>query len=196
MLLTEAVSLVGALRRVAARQFNTRSWRFLFLLVFLGASVLSGAVGVLTPDIVLPHDRGDESRANLSLSSPQITWTPASIDEERGLGQTKSKTVSFSSSENLENVEIYVSPGLRRLVRVHPTRLQRVEQGQNILVSITIAASATTSLGKANGSIQLVRNSLRPDVLFESLPVTVLVTGAPFPLDPGVPAKGILAGSR
>jgi hypothetical protein len=87
MLLTEAVSLVGALRRVAARQFNTRSCRF--LLVFLGASVLGGAVGVLTPDVVLPHDRGDGSRSNLSLSSPQITWTPASIDEERGLGQTK-----------------------------------------------------------------------------------------------------------
>jgi hypothetical protein len=130
MLFTEAVSLVGALRRAGARQLNTRSCRVPFLLVFLGISVLGGAVGVLTPDIVLPHDRGDGSRSNLPLWSPQITWTPASIDEERGLGQTKSKTVSFSSSENLVNVEIYVSPGLRRLVRVHPTRFQRVDQGR------------------------------------------------------------------
>ena len=196
MLLTEAVSLVGALRRLAARQFNIRSCCVPFLLMFLGASVLGGAVGVLTPDIVLSHDRGDGSRSNLSLSSPQITWTPASIDEERGLGQTKSKTVSFSSSENLENVEIYVSPGLRQLVRVHPTRFHRVDQGQNILVSITIVAPLTTSLGKANGSIQLVRNSLRPGVLFDPLPVTVLVNVAPFPSDPGVPGKSILAASR
>jgi hypothetical protein len=93
-------------------------------------------------------------------------------------------------------VEIYVSPELRRFVRVHPTRFQRVDQGQNIFVSITIAPSATASLGKANGSIQLVRNSRRPDVLFELLPVTVLVTGAPFPSDPGVQGEGILAGSR
>ena len=196
MLLTEAVSLVGALRRIAAPQFNTRSCRFPVLLVFLGASVLGGAVLVSVPDIVLSHDRGDEGRLNRHVLSPQITWTPASIIEERGLGQTKSKTVSFSSSENLENVEIYVSPELRRLVRVHPTRFHRVDQGQNISVSITIAASATASLGKASGSVQLVRNSLRLDVLFEPLPVTVLVTGAPFPSDPGDPGKGILAGSR
>ncbi len=147
------------------------------------------------PDIVLPHDRGDEGRLNRHLRSPQITWTPAAIVEARGLGQTKTQTVSFVSSENLVNVEIYVSPEVRRLVRVHPTRFQRVDQGQNISVSITIAASATTSLGKANGSVQLLRNDLWPAVLFESLPVTVLVTAVPFSPDPGVP-EAILAGSR
>jgi hypothetical protein len=116
--------------------------------------------------------------------------------EERGLGQTKSRTVSFSSAENLVNVEVYVSPELRRLVRVHPTRFQRVDQGQSISVSITIAASATTSLGKASGSVQLVRNDLRPEVLFESLPVTVLVTAVPLSPDPGAPGRAILAGGR
>jgi hypothetical protein len=114
--------------------------------------------------------------------------------EERGLDQTKTETISFSSSGDLVNVEIYVSPELRRLVRVHPTRFQRVDHGQNISVSITIAASATTSLGKASGSVQLVRNDLRPEVLFEPLPV--LVTVVPLSPDPGFPGKAILAGSR
>ena len=190
MLLTTAFSLAGALRRAGGRTL-----RLPLLSALLGVSILAGAVFVSVPGIVLPHDRGDEGRLNRHVLSPQITWTPASIVEERGLGQTKSETISFSASANLVNVEIYVSPELRRLVRVHPTRFRRVDQGQNISVSITIAASATTSLGKASGSVQLVRNDLRPEVLFEPLPVTVLVTAVPFSPDPGVP-EAILAGSR
>jgi len=195
MLLTRAFFLVGALSRAGARYLNTRTSRLPLLPAVLGVSVLAAAVFVWMPDIVLPHDRGNEARLNRHLRSPQITWTPAAIVEERGLGQTKSQTISFVSAENLVNVEIYVSPEVRRLVRVHPTRFRRVDQGQNISVSITIAASATTSLGRANGSVQLVRNALRREVLFESLPVTVLVTAVPFSPAPGVP-EAILAGSR
>jgi hypothetical protein len=195
MLLTKAFSFVGALRRAGARYLNARTSSLPLLPALLGVSVLAGTVFVWVPDIVLPHDRGDEARLNRHLRSPQITWTPAAIVEERGLGQTKAQTVSFVSSENLVNVEIYVSPELRRLVRVHPTRFQRVDQGQNISVSITIAASATTSLGKASGSVQVMKNDLRLEVLFEPLPVTVLVTAVPFSPDPGVP-EAILAGSR
>jgi hypothetical protein len=194
MLLTTAFSLLDALRRAGRRHLNTGTFRLPLLPTLLGVTVLAGSVFVLMPDIVFPHDRGDEGRLNRHLRSPQITWTPASIVEERGLGQTKTETISFSSSGNLVNVEIYVSPELRRLVRVHPTRFQRVDQGQNISVSITIAASATTSLGKASGSVQLVRNDLRPEVLFEPLPV--LVTVVPLSPDPGFSGKAILAGSR
>jgi hypothetical protein len=158
------------------------------LFVLVVSSGLASAQGLTTAS---PEQVGLSS-----VRSGQITWTPASMIEERGLGQTKSQTVSFSSAENLVNVEIYVSPELRRLVRVHPTRFQRVDHGQSISVSITIAASATTSLGKASGSVQLVRNDLRPEVLFESLPVTVLVTAVPLSPDPGVLGKAILAGGR
>jgi hypothetical protein len=193
MLLTTAFSLVGALRRAGARYLNTRTFRPPLLTTLHGVFLLAVAVFVLVP-VVLPHDRGDEGRLN--RQSPQIRWTPASIVEERGPGQTKSQTVSFSSSGNLGTVEIYVSPELRRLVRVHPTRFQRVDQGQNMLVSITIAASATTSLGKTSGSIQLMRNDLWTEVLYEPLPVTVLVTVMPLSPDPGVPGQAILAGSR
>ena len=193
-MLTKAFFLVGALRRAGARYLNTRTSRLPLLPAVLEVSVLAAAVFVWMPDIVLPHD-GDEGRLNRHLRPPQITWTPASIAEERGLGQTKTQTVSFSSSRNLVNVEINVSPELRRLVRVHPTRFQRIDQGQNISVSITIAASATTSLGKASGSVQLMRNDLRPEVLFEPLPVTVLVTAVPSSPDPGVP-EAILAGGQ
>jgi hypothetical protein len=196
MLLTTPFALVGALRRARARYLDTRTCRLPLLSALLGASILAGAVLVSAPDIVLSHDRGDEGRLNRHVRSGQITWTPASMIEECGLGQTKSQTVSFSSAENLVNVEIYVSPELRRLVRVHPTRFQRVDHGQSISVSITIAASATTSLGKASGSVQLVRNDLRPEGLFESLPVTVLVTAAPLSPDPGAPGRAILAGGR
>jgi hypothetical protein len=195
MLLTTAFSLVGALRRARVRYLNTRTFRLRLLPTLLGISVLAGVVFVWVPDIVLPHDRGDEARLNRQLRSPQVTWTPASIVDERGLGQTKTQTVSFSSSRDLMNVEIYVSPELRRLVRVHPTRFERVDHGQNISVSITIAASATTSLGKTSGSVQLMRNDLRPEVLFEPLPMTVLVTVMPLSPDPGVP-EAIFAGSR
>jgi len=135
MLLTRAFFLVGALSRAGARYLNTRTSRLPLLPAVLGVSVLAAAVFVWMPDIVLPHDRGNEARLNRPLRSPQITWTPAAIVEERGLGQAKTQTVSFVSSENLVNVEIYVSPEIRRLVRVHPTRFQRVDQGQNVLVS-------------------------------------------------------------
>jgi hypothetical protein len=195
MVLTEAVSLVGALRRTGARYLNTRTFRRPHLTTLQGISLLAMAVFVLVPDIVLPHDLGDEARLNRHLRSPQITWTPAMIVEERGLDQTKAQTVSFGSSENLANVEIYVSPELRRLVRVHPTRFQHVDQGQNAWVAITITTSATTSLGKVSGSIQLMRNDLRLEGLDELLPVTVLVTAVPLSPDPGVP-EAIFAGSR
>ena len=194
MRLTTAFSFVGALRRAGARYLNTRTARLRLLPVLLGVAVLAGVVFVWMPDIVLPHDRGDDGRLNRHLQPPQITWTPTAIVEERGIGQTTSQTVSFVSSENLVNVEIYVSPELRRLVRVHPTRFQRVDQGQNISVSINIVPSVTTSLGKASGNVQLMRNDRRLEALFEPLPVTV--TMLPLSPDPGVPGPAIFAGSR
>ena len=110
MLLTKAFFLVGALRRAEARHLNSKTFRLRLLPTLLGISVLAGVVFVWVPDIVLPHDRGDEARLNRHLRSPQITWTPASIVEERGRGQTKTQTVSFSSSRDLVNVEITVVP--------------------------------------------------------------------------------------
>ena len=89
MLLTTAFSLAGALRRAGGRTL-----RLPLLSVLLGA-ILAGAVLVSVPGMVLPHDRGDEGRLNRHVLSPQITWTPASIVEERGLGQTKAKRSHF-----------------------------------------------------------------------------------------------------
>jgi hypothetical protein len=60
-------------------------------------------------------------------------------------------------------------------------------------ISITIAASPTTSLGATRGSIQLMRNALRLEELSEPLPVTVL-TVAPLSPDLGVLGQTTLAG--
>src|SRR5436309_12157916 len=52
-------------------------------------------------------------------AAPTIAWTPAAIASEVARGYSKTFLVSFSSSENVANVQVRVVPELQSFVQVN-----------------------------------------------------------------------------
>src|SRR5207244_3563664 len=88
-------------------------------------------------------------------ADPVFTWTPSSMSEVIGQGQTKTVQVSFTASENVNNVVLRVVPELQPFVQVSPSTVSSVSQGQSILLNVTVSAAADAALGTATGTIQL-----------------------------------------
>jgi hypothetical protein len=123
-------------------------------------------------------------------AQPVISWTPSALAGEVAGGNSKTVTVSFTSSETFNNVEVRVVPELQPFVQVNPTTFAVIPAGQPRTLNVTFSASNSSPFGTFDGTIQLrQRNNLaRP------LPVTVLVTVVPLPPDPGAAGKATLAG--
>lgn len=108
-------------------------------------------------------------------AAPPIAWTPTSINEVVGQGQTKTVTASFTSSQKLTNVVVRVVPELQPFVQVSPASFSSIAKGQTATVNITFSASATAQLGTATGTIQLRSGSGAPKTFARPLPVELEV---------------------
>jgi hypothetical protein len=106
-------------------------------------------------------------------AAPPIAWTPSSINEVVGQGQTKTITASFVSSENLTNVVVRVVPELQPYVQVSPSSFSSIAKGQTVLLNITLSVSDNAPLGTATGTIQLRTGRGTPGTLARPLPVTI-----------------------
>jgi hypothetical protein len=118
-------------------------------------------------------------------AQPVISWVPESVIETVLAGETKTVSVSFTASQELGAVEVWVVPELEPFVRTEPTSFTNIPAGQTTTLDITIAALADALPSTIEGTIQ-IRNAGRPPRNFaRPLPVTVTVfTGAPFSTDP------------
>jgi hypothetical protein len=126
-------------------------------------------------------------------AAPSITWTPGSLNEIIGQGQTKTVAVSFTSSEKLTNVVVRVVPELQPYVQVSPSSFASIAKGQTLSINVTIAAAATAPLGTATGTIQLRSGKGAPKTFAKPLPIEIMVT-SPLPPDPGAAGKATLEG--
>ena len=115
-----------------------------------------------------------------------INWTPTSVNEILSPGESKTVSVSFTSSKNIQRVSVQVSADLQSLVQVQPQFLDRVRKGQSRVITLTLAPAANAALGTATGTIQLRKEKKDPNdkdegeeepgkPLLQSLPVTVNV---------------------
>jgi len=86
---------------------------------------------------------------------PTITWTPASISEEIGRGQSKPVVVSFTASESIENVEVQVVPELQPFVQLVPQTFARIAKGQSNTLQVLFSASASAPFTTFDGTLNL-----------------------------------------
>jgi len=123
-------------------------------------------------------------------AEPVITWAFPSISQEVGRGESKAVVVSFTASEDLDNIDVRVVPELQQFVQVKPTMFATVVANQSYSVDVVFFASTTSPIGAVDGTVQLRRDK----TLARPLPITLLVTVVPLPPDPGEAGKVTLEG--
>jgi hypothetical protein len=165
----------------------------------LGFIIIAASVGgvfyLQGPDVELQRDRTDHSisaadRVTEATSSvleflptpaigpppseaaPTITWTPASLNDVVGQGQSKTLQVSFTTSENIRDVAVRVVPELQPLVSVSPSAFASIPKGQTVSINITVTASSTP-FGTNLGAIQLRSATVNGGVIARPLPVSI-----------------------
>lgn len=110
-----------------------------------------------------------------AAAKPKISWTPASVTEIVGQGQSKTVQVSFTASENVSNVIVRVVPELQPFVQINPVAFASVAKDQNVNLNLTISAAATAPFGTFRGTIQLRSGSDPKKTFARPLLVTVEV---------------------
>jgi hypothetical protein len=97
---------------------------------------------VLHPDMASPRP-------------PLITWTPGSISEIIGQGETKTFSVSFTSTKNIRRAALEISPELVPFVQVAPAFLDRIRKGQARQIQLILSAPPNAAPGTVSGTIQV-----------------------------------------
>jgi hypothetical protein len=112
-----------------------------------------------------------------SVADPTVSWSPASIYQSVGAGQSTTTTATFTATEDASNVAVRVVPALAPYVSVTPTSFSSIAKGMSYPVNIAVAASATAPLGTTTGTIQLKQGSA---TIAKPLPVSVDVVWPTF----------------
>jgi len=107
------------------------------------------------------------------LAKPPITWTPGEFFETVPPGKSKLSWVSFTSSEDMTNVNIRVVPKLAPYLQVDPNILTSIKAGTPVSLMLTFAPAADATLGTFDGTIQ-IKSAGKPSKTFaKPLPVTL-----------------------
>jgi hypothetical protein len=137
--------------------------------LFLIAGAIALAAILLTPSPV--------------PAKPVIAWTPDSVTQTILAGESVTVPVSFTASENLDNVEVRVVPELEPYVQVAPSSFDSITAGQAMNLDTTISAPASALPGMFDGTIQL-RSGDGPEKTYaKPLVVTVKVVWQVFKND-------------
>jgi hypothetical protein len=110
---------------------------------------------------------------SLAPAEPTITWTPAFINETILGGETKTVSVFFIASEDVNNVIVRVVPELQPYVRVSPSNFSSITRGQNLNLTIVISSLVTSLPGTFEGTIQLRSGTPSQKTIAKPLPVTI-----------------------
>lgn len=113
-----------------------------------------------------------------SWAAPAIVWSPASIDESVGTGQTISMQVAFIASKDIAKAQLRVVPALASLVSVSPSSLFGISKGESVNLTLTISAEDDAPLGSFDGTMQLrkVKNNSAPGgTIANPLPIVISV---------------------
>ena len=108
-------------------------------------------------------------------AAPAITWTPSSVSQTAVAGASKSLSVSFTSSANVNNIAVWVVPELQPYLRVTPSSFSSIRAGLSYTLTITIAPAATTTPGTVDGTIHLRSADNPPKTFAKPLSVTLSV---------------------
>lgn len=107
-------------------------------------------------------------------ASPLFEWTPSSVTQTIAIGERKTVTVTFKTSENASNVAVQVVPALQPFIQASPSSFPTISKNSTSLINLTISAGPKSKLGTYQGTIQLVLKG----TLAKPLPVNIVVVAA------------------
>jgi hypothetical protein len=107
------------------------------------------------------------------LAKPTITWTPSQISETVSPNESKSITVSFTSSKNINNIAVWVVPELQPYLRIQPIVLSLIKAGTPFAVTLIFTPAADAPFGTFDGTIQLKSTGKSAETFAKPLPITV-----------------------
>ena len=117
--------------------------------IFLLMSVLLAA-GITTGFLIFT------SIQSFAAPSPVITWIPTLVSENVSPLEEKSINVSFTSSANLSNIAVIITPKLRPYIESEPSIFPSISAGITTTLRLKVMAAANAPLGIVNGVIRLV----------------------------------------
>ena len=84
-----------------------------------------------------------------------ITWAPGKIDQSIALGERKDLTVSFTSSGNLDNANLWVVPELQPFMTVEPASFKAIKVNTPYEVKLHLFAPPNSKMGVYDGTVHL-----------------------------------------
>lgn len=114
-------------------------------------------------------------KSSSTSSQPEITWAPNSITESIPAGQSKTITLSFQASRDLDNVALRVVPELQPFIQVVPQIFPQISGGQNITVKAIISVPSLLPPEAIQGTLQLRSLNDTQYTIARPLPVTLNV---------------------
>lgn len=107
-----------------------------------------------------------------------ITWTPSSLIEAVGVGQSRPIAASFTSSSDLTNTTVSVVPELQPYIQVTPSILSgTLYRGTKTTLTVTFSVAPNATIGTYRGTIHLKSGK---QTIAKPLPVTIqVVAGTP-----------------
>lgn len=101
-------------------------------------------------------------------AAPTVVWEPANLTKTIGNGQgfTRDDVITLTATETLRDVDLWVTPELRRFVSVEPSRLSEVLAGVPYTVNIRYSIPPYAAEGTYDGTIHVrVGRSTTPRLL-------------------------------
>lgn len=126
-------------------------------------------------------------------AAPTLTWSQPAVLEFLLPSSSQTLTVTFRSSENLSQVEVFVAPALSSVVSVTPNQLKKVTAYKDYKLDITILAPPSAGVAY-DGTIQLKLTQGSSSTQSQPLPIKIVIHDQPVPPDPGEPGKATLQG--
>lgn len=132
-----------------------------FLVGFL--VILAAGIVAITAVLMIPSP---------APATPTITWTPSSLTEDIGRDETKTVSVSMTSSDVVNDVTVQVVPELQAFITVNPSTFANIGEGQTLNLSVTFFVPTDTPFEIFEGTIQVRRGKA---ILAKPLPVRINV---------------------
>jgi hypothetical protein len=93
-----------------------------------------------------------------AMASPKISWDLTRLSESSIVGTSRTKQITFTSSEVLENVDVRISPELAPFLSTVPSSFQRIQAGVPQTLTLIFSVPKQTPDTTFFGTIHLKRD--------------------------------------
>lgn len=132
------------------------------------------------------------SKLLLGQSKLPIVWTPFQAVEFILPNDSKQVTLTFRANQNINNVNLFLTPALKGIVLVSPSNFPQLSAGRTYQIVMTLNSSSVSQV-KYEGTLHL-RDATIGNTYPLPISITVVVHNESVPPDPGEAGKQTLEG--